>query len=88
MRLPQRLRDYPVALLEGLFVRTEARRQGLARGLAAAVEHWARQNACGELASNILLENDNSPVVHGRVGFSETERVVYFVKQLEPSTAQ
>ncbi len=78
----------PVTFLEGLFVRTHAQRQGLARGLVAAVEHWARQNACSELASDTLLENDDAQAVHGRIGFSETERVVYFVKQLEPSTAQ
>ena len=78
----------PVAFLEGLFVRNQARRQRLARGLVAAVEHWARQNACSELASDALLENDDAHAIHGRIGFSETERVVYFVKQLEPSTAQ
>lgn len=68
----------PVAYLEGLYVRPKARRQGVARALVQAVVHWARARGCQELASDALLHNRTSQAVHKRLGFAETERVVYF----------
>lgn len=73
----------PVAFLEGLYVREPARLQGIARGLIAAVEIWARERGCTELASDALLENAGSQKAHRQVGFRETERVVFFRKVLD-----
>ena len=72
----------PVGFLEGLYVRPPARRQGLARELVNAVELWALQCGCMEMASDALLENDASHDMHRRIGFTETERVIYFHKTL------
>jgi enamine deaminase RidA (YjgF/YER057c/UK114 family) len=72
----------PVAFLEGLYVIPEERRTGVARALVEAVGDWARQRGCHELASDTQIENEVSQAVHARMGFSETERVVYFVKPL------
>ena len=69
--------------LEGLYVRDAARRRGIARGLVVAVEQWARERGCTELASDALLENAVSRNVHGGIGFAETERAVLFRKSLE-----
>jgi aminoglycoside 6'-N-acetyltransferase I len=78
----------PVAFLEGLYVRPEVRRHGIARGLVAAVEQWGRERGCTELASDALLENDVSHNTHRGIGFVETERVVYFLKSLETPVTQ
>src|ERR1700722_20329703 len=72
----------PVAFLEGIYVEPWARRQGVARVLVAAVETWAREKGCSELASDALLENADSHRMHAVLGFEETERVVYFRKEL------
>ncbi|UIJ46256.1 GNAT family N-acetyltransferase [Sphingomonas cannabina] len=72
----------PVAFLEGIYVRPRHRRTGLGQALSAAVEQWARATGCTELASDALLENTASHRFHGAIGFEETERVVYFRKQL------
>jgi aminoglycoside 6'-N-acetyltransferase I len=72
----------PVAFLEGIYVVPEARRNGIARSLVAAVERWARSAGCTELASDALLENQSSHAVHRALGFGETERVVFFRKTL------
>ncbi len=72
----------PVAFLEGIYVVPEARRQGIARALVAAVIAWARDAGCREIASDALLDNDLSHLVHHALGFEETERVVYFRKAL------
>jgi len=68
----------PVAFLEGLYVEPASRRQGVARALVAAVEHWASAEHCTELASDSPLENVAAHAAHSALGFQETERVVYF----------
>lgn len=72
----------PVAFLEGLYVVPPARRQGVATALVAAIADWARGTGCRELASDAVLENSISHVVHLALGFEETERVVFFRRRL------
>jgi aminoglycoside 6'-N-acetyltransferase I len=72
----------PVVFLEGIYVRSESRRKGVARALCAAVEAWGRSNGCVELGSDALVDNEDSHRMHAALGFSETERVVYFRKAL------
>lgn len=73
----------PVAFLEGLYVVPQARRKGVAASLVAAVCEWAQRAGCRELASDAVLENSISHVVHHALGFEETERVVFFRRKLE-----
>ncbi len=73
----------PVAFLEGVYVAPEARRRGAARALIAAVRVWAAAKGCRELASDTALENVVSQAAHSRLGFKETERVVYFNMTLD-----
>lgn len=68
----------PVAFLEGIYVHPSWRRHGVARALVAAVMNWGRSQGCSELASDALLENTSSHLMHEALGFEETERVVYF----------
>ena len=68
----------PVAFLEALFVVPAWRKRGVARALLLTVTSWARARGCSELASDTQLENTVSQTVHSRLGFTETERVVYF----------
>jgi aminoglycoside 6'-N-acetyltransferase I len=74
----------PVGFLEGLYVVPQARRQGVARALVGAAEDWAARSGCSEFASDVLVENVESQAVHAALGFSETDRVVYFHKPLVP----
>jgi aminoglycoside 6'-N-acetyltransferase I len=72
----------PVAFLEGIYVVPHARLKGLARALFARAEHWAVNVGCSEFASDARLENAASHAMHRCLGFSETDRVVYFRKGL------
>lgn len=72
----------PVAFLEGIYVLPQHRHRGIARALVAAVEDWAKAQGLRELASDALLDNTQSHAMHGALGFSETERLVYFRKPL------
>jgi aminoglycoside 6'-N-acetyltransferase I len=72
----------PVAFLEGLYVVPQARRKGIATSLVATACGWAQGAGCRELASDAVLENSISHVVHRALGFEETERVVFFRRKL------
>jgi aminoglycoside 6'-N-acetyltransferase I len=72
----------PVAFLEGIYVRPDARGGGVGRALGSAVAAWGREAGCTELASDALLENVDSQTFHLALGFEETERVVYYLRRL------
>lgn len=75
----------PVAFLEGIFVREDRRRDGVASLLCRAVEDWAIALGLTELASDADIANDVSHRMHRALRFEETERVVYFRKRLRPA---
>lgn len=72
----------PVAFLEGIYVRPEWRRQGAARLLCRAVEVWAGEQGCSELASDTEIDNQTSQSMHEALGFAESERVVCYHKRI------
>jgi len=72
----------PVAFLEGIYVRPEWRRRGAARLLCRAVETWASEQGCRELASDTEIDNETSQAMHEALGFSESERVVCYHKRI------
>lgn len=72
----------PVLFLEGVFVDPGHRRQGVAGALVAAVANWGRAQGCSEFASDAELDNTDSHAMHRALGFVETERVVYFRREL------
>lgn len=72
----------PVVFLEGIYVRSDARKAGVALALSEAVAAWGRSQGCTEYASNALLDNHDSHAFHAAIGFEETERVVFFRKEL------
>lgn len=72
----------PVGFLEGIYVRPEQRRAGIASQLVEAVTDWVRAQGCSELASDAAIANTQSHQMHNALGFQETQRVVYFRKRL------
>lgn len=72
----------PVTFLEGIYVVPAHRNKGVAEALVNAVADWGRGRGCIEFASDALLENVDSHAFHAAIGFTETERVVYFRKPL------
>lgn len=75
----------PVAFLEGIYVEPAWRRQRIARRLCEAVEAWASQNGCSEFASDTFVDYVDSQRMHEALGFIETERVVYYRKEIASS---
>ena len=72
----------PVGYLEGIYVREEHRREGVAAGLLSACETWARQQGCREFASDCELDNAQSLRFHLAAGFEEANRIICFTKKL------
>ncbi|TWB61184.1 aminoglycoside 6'-N-acetyltransferase I [Rhizobium sp. ERR 922] len=72
----------PVLFLEGIYVRPENRREGVAQALCETVAAWGREVGCTEFASDALIDNLASHAFHAALGFVETRRVVYFRKLL------
>lgn len=72
----------PVGYLEGIFVREDHRRTGVAGKLLAACESWASAMGCREFASDCELHNTESLAFHLRLGFTEANRIICFTKKL------
>jgi aminoglycoside 6'-N-acetyltransferase I len=72
----------PVLFLEGVYVLPDYRRMGVATLLHDAVAEWGRSIGCSELASDAPLGNTESHKFHEAMGFRETERVVFFRKDI------
>ena len=75
-------RSNRVAYLEGWFVRSDARGQGIGKALITAAEEWARSMGCVELASDADPDNDLSRSAHRGAGFAEVGLVRCFRKDL------
>lgn len=72
----------PVLFLEGIYVRPDHRRRGVARVLCNSAADWGASMGCAEFASDAPLNNTESHKFHAALDFLETERVVYFRRTL------
>lgn len=72
----------PVGYLEGIFVKEEFRKQGLAKKLLKECENWAALQGCTEFASDCELTNTTSFAFHKKLGFEEANRIICFTKKL------
>lgn len=75
----------PVPFLEGIWVAAEFRRLGIGARLMQHIELFLAAKRYREIGSDTLIDNIASQVAHVAWGFSETERVVYYRKDLRPS---
>jgi aminoglycoside 6'-N-acetyltransferase I len=71
-----------VGYLEGWFVDTDYRRQGIGARLVAAAEDWAREHGCTEMASDAEIGNAVSQQAHAKLGYTETSRLVHLRKEI------
>ena len=69
--------------LEAIYVLPEYRLHGIAAELVRVAEIWMGMNGCREVASDCLIENTDSYKFHQKIGFTETERCIFFLKAIE-----
>ncbi len=84
------LRDYangcnsqPVPFLEGVWVDEKYRSKGIAKALVSYLEKKARMAGFSEFGSDVELSNYSSQLMHERLGFKQTEKVIYYRKVLD-----
>lgn len=73
---------HPVGFIEGWFVNDEQRGKGVGGELVRAVEAWARERGCREVASDALIDNLESQRAHLALGFEVVDRCVHFRKAI------
>ncbi len=76
------VKSLPVGYLEGLFVRLENRRQGVAKELLAVAQEWAQFAGCEEMISEVALENQTGQKLHDALGFEAAKRVVFYRRRV------
>jgi aminoglycoside 6'-N-acetyltransferase I len=76
-------RTEPVGYLEGWYVLTEYRQQGIGKELVEAAENWAIAKGCSEMASDTERQNQLSRDAHKALGYREVAEVVSFCKPLK-----
>ena len=74
--------DGTCGYLEAVYVVPTHRLRGIAANFVALCEDWAREKGCREFLSDCLLHNEESFKFHLRMGFVETERCIFFRKEL------
>jgi len=74
--------EFPVAYIEGLYVKPDYQKQGIGKMLVSAGAAWGRQKGCKQFASDTETSNEMSIDFHKKIGFNEANRIVCFVKDL------
>jgi aminoglycoside 6'-N-acetyltransferase I len=73
----------PVGYAEGIFVKAEFRKQGVAKFMMQQGEKWSREMGCKEFASDTPVTNMDSQNFHIKLGFEKSDVIVHFTKRLE-----
>jgi aminoglycoside 6'-N-acetyltransferase I len=72
----------PVGYIEGIYVRPLFRRSGLAGQLVQLAKKWTKEKGCGQLASDVEIDNSVSITFHKKRGFKEVNRLVCLVMDM------
>jgi len=72
----------PVGYVEGIYVKPEYRKKGVAKALIKIAEQWSKKRGCKELGSDTELRNKNSQKFHTKVGFKKVRVIVHFIKMI------
>jgi len=72
----------PVGYVEGIYVKPEFRKKGIAKALVKIGEMWAKSLGCKEMGSDVLIENKDSADFHKKIGFKDVETVICFIKDI------
>lgn len=72
----------PVGYVEGWYVTEGFRQRGVGRKLIEQAEDWARDHKCIEMASDAVIENEQSHRAHDALGYEVVDRCVHYRKRL------
>lgn len=72
----------PTGYLEGIYVKPEFRKAGIASKLLKAGEDWLKEKGIKQIGSDAYIDNKTSHQFHFKSGFKEVGRLVTFIKEL------
>lgn len=72
----------PVGYVEGIFIKEDFRKKGMAKALVDKGEEWAKSKGCTQMASDIEAHNMVSYDFHLGIGFKEANRLICFIKDI------
>ena len=75
-------KDSPTVFLEGIWVNPGSQIQGTGSKLLKEVEAWAKKNHIYEMGSDVDLSNIKSQRIHNFWGFKETQKVIYYRREI------
>jgi aminoglycoside 6'-N-acetyltransferase I len=73
----------PTGYVEGIYVKPDHRKSGIAKQLLLEGEKWLKKKGCKQIGSDAYIDNKLSYDFHIRVGFEEAGRLVTFIKDIE-----
>lgn len=72
----------PTGYLEGIYVKPDYRKTGVAHELFKLGEKWAWQKGCLQMGSDTWDWNKSSITFHQKIGFKEEDTLVHFIKDI------
>ncbi|MBF8262464.1 MAG: family N-acetyltransferase [Parachlamydiales bacterium] len=73
----------PVGYVEGIYVKEDHRKLGVARKLYEVGEQWAKNNGCTQVGSDTWDWNDDSIVFHEKLDHKKVCTLVCFIKNID-----
>lgn len=73
----------PTGYLEGIYVKPEFRKSGIAGKLLSEGEKWLKEKGCNQMGSDAYIDNKISYDFHIYAGFKEAGKLVTFIKKIE-----
>lgn len=72
----------PVGYIEGIYMKPEHRKKGIAKELVQFSRKWSIEHGCTMIASDCELTNEDSRLFHKRIGFVEVNINIHFTMNL------
>ncbi len=72
----------PTGYIEGIYVKQDFRKSGIAKKLLIEGEKWVKQEGCTQLGSDTYIDNRMSIDFHIKSEFKEAGRLVTFIKDI------
>lgn len=73
----------PTGYIEGIYVKQEFRKGGIAKKLFIEGEKWLKEKGCKQVGSDAYIDNKVSYDFHTAIGFKEAGKLVAFIKDTE-----
>lgn len=70
----------PTGYIEGIYVKQDFRKSGIAKKLLIEGEKWVKEKGCTQMGSDTYIGNQMSIDFHIKSGFKEAGRLVTFIK--------